>query len=359
MKLIWWILFGLFFFLPQVNWALSPYDLIQLSRAGYSDEQIIELIKVTDSRFHLDAESLVKLKEADLSETLIQALIEANSTGPPSSPSHDQTRVSETTDTSGDNGTHANHGHAPEADEVTIKPKPSNSLSASSVQTRDSSSTPLNLPSLGSIIQGNPFSYYAFEEPGSGHGNSHRHYALSVSGLLILILRSEAGHHTIADRAREITELLNLVVKSQPDGSFFTRSDPNPAIWYQPKDSNPPLPILTVERGDVIAYQRRSLTQVSKDRLAAYWAALLNDYTRLFVFKSAPMELVGLHLGEILTRIYTELNSRNQGGTKTPSDEIMSVSQILDHLAVEEKEHLLELATRVPAEFQIKKRVSP
>ena len=123
-------------------------------------------------------------------------------------------------------------------------------------------------------------------------------------------------------------------------------------MWYRTTLSDPPLRILSVGRGDVIAYQRRSLGGVSKDRLAAYWAALLNDYTQLFLYARPPRELVGLHLGEALSHVYEQLSSPSEEDSEASLDETTMVLRVLDHLTGEDKEHLLELATRLPAEFR-------
>lgn len=99
----------------------------------------------------------------------------------------------------------------------------------------------------------------------------------------------------------------------------------------------------------MVAYQTRSLGEVSGERLAAYWAALLNDYTALFLFGLPPRDLTGLHIGETLERVYEELSSASK--SDEPGMAHASTLALLDHLAAEDKEHLLELAARVPAEF--------
>jgi hypothetical protein len=174
---------------------------------------------------------------------------------------------------------------------------------------------------------------------------------LAVRGLPILILRSEAGHHSVSDRAREATGRLNRAVVDTPGGFFVAMEEPDVAIWYRTGASDPAVRILEVDRGDVVAYQRRSLGPVSRERLAAYWAALLSDYTQLFVLGRAPTELTRSHLGETLDRIYEELRYASVEETGALAGETRVMLKILDHLTGEDKEHLLELATRVPAEF--------
>ena len=324
-----WILFALLLAVPSSSWAISLYDVVRLSQHGYSDEQIIELIDDTGARFQLDADSLVTLKEAGVSERVIQALIKATATDP-SDPVRTGSEVAETAEAHGDESSRG-HGPAP-----TVTPTAARSSLASRA------SRPIK----------GPFSSYRFDESRMGHDYSHQHYALAVKGLAVLTLRSETGYRTIAERAGEVTLLLNQVMNEQRSGLFFASGEPDASVWFRATAADPPLRILRVGRGDVIAYQRRSLGAVSKDRLAAYWAALLNDNSQLFIHRRAPLELVDLHSGEVLSRVYEELNSPPEEEAGASRGETRSVLRILDHLAAEDKEHLLELATRIPAEFR-------
>ena len=62
-----WMLLGILLAAPQSSWAMSLADVIELSRAGYSDQQLIELIQITHARFQLDADSVITLKKDSLS----------------------------------------------------------------------------------------------------------------------------------------------------------------------------------------------------------------------------------------------------------------------------------------------------
>ncbi len=57
--------------------ALSLYDIIELSRSGYGEEEITSLIAVTGARFELDVDSLSTLKAAGVSEPVIRELLQA------------------------------------------------------------------------------------------------------------------------------------------------------------------------------------------------------------------------------------------------------------------------------------------
>ena len=80
-----WLLLALLIALPAVSWAISLDDVIELSQAGHSDEQITHLIEVTQSRFQVDTDAIINLKEAGVSDTVILAVIGASQTRSPSS----------------------------------------------------------------------------------------------------------------------------------------------------------------------------------------------------------------------------------------------------------------------------------
>ncbi len=307
-----------FLLVPRVALAISLYDIVRMSDAGYTDQAIINLIEVTESRFILDPETLVKLKEEGVSEAVMEALIDASD--PAREPLVPESRSSPDRPA-------ADHAEQEHGSARPIKPG----------QTQ---------PGSGG------FSTFSFEETTSGHGSSHQHYALTINEVPILILRSEAGFPKIAERAWIVADLLNQNVQSV-DGSFVAEPSPEPAVWYRGRSAPEPVLVLNVTRGDVIAYQRRSVGQVSADRLAAYWAALLDDYTRLFLFGHPPRQLVGLHLGETLGQIYENVNSlaSEPGDTGSPAD-LHQLLGLIDHLSTEDKEHLIELSSRIPIEFK-------
>ena len=328
-------LLALLFVQPTLGWAVTLDDVIKLSRAGNSDEMIIKAIEATPTPFHLGASDIITLKEEGVSDAVILALVNTDGTGSSTSdvPIGSSGGSKEPAGAHGSGEQHEAHAtnESPSAPRLSENP---NQLS--------------DRAGPESKRYGEPFSYYPFHEDGAGHGGSHDHYALAMRGTSVLILRSEAGRHSIKDRAREVSTRLNRLLEDSPFGYFFSSSK---SVWYQATSSAKPVLILNVDRGDVIAYQRRSLGQVSSDRLAAYWAAILSDYTGLFVLGRPPNELVNLHLGEVLSKIYDELTSPTGSEGEADLDETRAVLKVLDHLESEDKEHLLELATRIPAEF--------
>jgi len=259
--------------------GISLYDVVQLSQAGYSDEDILDLVRATDSRFVLDADSLVALKEAGVSDRVIQGLLEAKAP-----------------DAEWEGETHG----APAASGLPRAPPHPARSGVATVAKGDPPAVAAPPPG-----RSGPFSFYPLDEPDSG---AHQHFALSVHGLPILILRSEEGGVSISQRAQLATQTLNRLVTS-PTGRFSATHEPAPAVSYRAAPGRPAIEVLRVGRGDAVAYQRRSLGESSTERLASYWAALLNDYTQLFVFGQPPTELAGLHQGESLREIFEGLAS--------------------------------------------------
>lgn len=67
--------------------AVTVRDLIELSRAGVSEEVLIELIAVDGSVFNLDAATLRELKTAGVSDKVIMAMLRAGRAPTPPPPS--------------------------------------------------------------------------------------------------------------------------------------------------------------------------------------------------------------------------------------------------------------------------------
>lgn len=357
---LWLLAFSLL--IPGICSAISLYDVIQLSKAKYSDSRIIELIQTTNSRFQLDAEAVINLKQAGVSEKVIKAIIEASEPRKSDEgPSPQEELEREPSETPADHqhthqrdqeeeNSETSSGHQHQQEHEAVKENAEHSLtSPSALPEKELKPVPALSPS-------GPFGFFAFEEVGAGHGSPHQHCAVSINEVGIFVLRGESGFRTVSDRAGQIADLLNRVVNT-PDGRFFASGEPDPAVWYRPKQGGDLVRILPATSEDVIAYQRRSLGRVSAFRLAAYWAALLNDYAQLFLFGRPPTELVHLHLGETLSRIYRDLSSPEKEENDDESSAATVVSKVLDHLTADDKDHLIELAIRVPLEFQEKSEV--
>ena len=61
--------------LPGSASAVSTRDLIELAKAGLSDDVLVALIEADGTEFHLDAPKILELRQAGLSERVILAMI--------------------------------------------------------------------------------------------------------------------------------------------------------------------------------------------------------------------------------------------------------------------------------------------
>src|SRR3990172_4221136 len=69
------ILLAVILALAPPVFALSIYDVIQLSQKKYSDKEIIALMEATDSFFELKAEDITRLKSLGVSEKVIREML--------------------------------------------------------------------------------------------------------------------------------------------------------------------------------------------------------------------------------------------------------------------------------------------
>ncbi|MGH9408577.1 MAG: hypothetical protein ACRD1V_03905 [Vicinamibacterales bacterium] len=67
-------------------WAVTVHDVIELSRAGLSDDILLTLIDVDRTVFTIDATTLEALKQAGVSDTVVKAMIRSGRTPATSTP---------------------------------------------------------------------------------------------------------------------------------------------------------------------------------------------------------------------------------------------------------------------------------
>ena len=72
---------------PDLAWAVSTRDLIELSKAGLGDEVLVALVEADGTVFSLDAPKILELRAAGVSERVITAMLKnASRPSPASSP---------------------------------------------------------------------------------------------------------------------------------------------------------------------------------------------------------------------------------------------------------------------------------
>ncbi len=140
----------------------------------------------------------------------------------------------------------------------------------------------------------------------------------------ILLLGGAGGSPTTADRAAKVAATLNALVAraaSRPP-AFELRERPQPSVGVVGEVN----PILVPTAEDVAAYSKNWQTgrgagrRVSTLALANHWAALIQDYFSLFLYRQRPLKMAAISpRGKVLSEIYAESNRRSPGGTSVPT----------------------------------------
>ena len=309
-------------FAAPVAYAVSLFDVIQLSKKGYREQQIIAIIETTDSRFQVDADTVVTLKQEGVSEKVIQAILARNDGPPPRSEDAARERPQrETPPPRGDERWRtegarepADHGHDEDVQE-------------------DAVSEPAERPVAPSHASAT-FSYFPFEETGAGH---HQHVALALGDVPMIVLRSEAGYDSIAARAHDAADALNRV---QREGLALSAAGDSVTARTT---SGERITIVKVTRGDVVSLQRRSVGAMTPQRIAAYWTTLLADYVDVASGRP-PSHLTASGIDSIQS-LYREI----AGGS---GEDSLSLAAAVDRLPADERQALIDLAAQVPARFR-------
>ncbi len=311
---------------PRVVYSLSIYDVIMLSQKGYEADEIVALIETTGSAFDLTAKDVTGLKDAGVSETVIQAmlavvLLEPQEIGnvspvPPAS----QQRHEEGTPTP-----------------VMGKKRP-----------RKFSQPSLMVIKKSQRVQSPPvtssegvFTSMPVNEEGAG---THQHQAITLGNIKLLILRDEGAYSSVAARAASVVRRLQEA-RSIGNGKFkaiHAGGDVH-GVVFQTQDRRE-IAIISVSSRDALAYQTRSGRRVNPDILADYWTDLLSDYWSIIFHATAPTRLNNLHEGEALQALSRHLTGVNNGDAGRLTEAARSLPR-------EVQEHLELLATTVPREF--------
>jgi hypothetical protein len=125
-----------------------------------------------------------------------------------------------------------------------------------------------------------------------------------------------------------VATALNALVSraaSKPP-AFELRERPQPSVGVVGEVS----PFLVPTPEDAAAYSRDWETgrgagrRVSPAAVARHWAALLQDYFGLFLYRQRPLKMVAVSpRGRVLTDIYSEANRRSPGGVNIPTSQVL------------------------------------
>jgi hypothetical protein len=140
----------------------------------------------------------------------------------------------------------------------------------------------------------------------------------------VLVLGGAADSPSTADRAAKVSAALNALVAgaaSKPP-LFELRERPQPAVGVAGEVN----PVLVPTAEDAAAYSKNWETgrgggrRVSTSAVARHWAALLQDYFGLFLYRQRPLKMAAITpRGKVLSEIYAEANRRSPGGTTVPA----------------------------------------
>ena len=297
--------------------ALSVFDIIQLSKKAYGDQAIIDLIEATDSAFDLEAQDLPKLKQLGVSEPVIRSMLER--------------AVREESDFA-----EADFEAIPveigEAREHEPSPSPEADLAT---PIRDSAHRASN-PQLDGPITTHPVL--------EARAGDHYHLALALDGLEIMVLRDEGGFESVATRGRAIAARLGEAWAAGRGQFRAERTASGARLAFRPRadGESQQILVLSVSAADARAYALRSGRNVTPDLLAMYWADLFSDFWSV-AYGDPPERLMRLHEGEALG-ILLEALVRLEGSEST-------LRAAADLVPSSVRHHLQRLAQAVPMDY--------
>ncbi|MCH8263066.1 MAG: hypothetical protein IIA77_08510 [Proteobacteria bacterium] len=356
---------------PRMVYSLSIYDVIMLSQKDYQADDIVALIETTGSAFDLTAKDVTRLKEAGVSETVIQAMLavvllepQENTNIPPeptanrrSQETGIQARITESRSKEKIKGSLIPgkklrsepqlNGSASLDQPASQQRHATSNFDNSSIHPRKTSQPSIVIkrsqrgqspPVTGS---GGVFTSIPVSEEGAG---GHQHQAIAFENIKILILRDEGAYSSIAARAASVVRRLQEA-RSIGKGIFKANHAGGGvhAVVFQTQDRRE-IVIISASGRDARAYQIRSGRHVNPDILADYWSDLLSDYWSIIFQATAPTRLNNLHEGEALQALSKQLTGVKYGNADQFTEAVRSLPR-------EVFEHLELLATTVPREY--------
>ncbi len=144
----------------------------------------------------------------------------------------------------------------------------------------------------------------------------------------VLLLGDPADAPSTAQRAVKVSAALNALVAaaSSKPPAFELRAGPPPSVGIAGEAS----PFLVPTPGDAAAYSRgweaghRGGRSVTPAAVARHWAALLQDYLGLFLFRERPIRMIAVSpRGRVLTEIFGEANRRAPDGNNVPGSLVL------------------------------------
>jgi hypothetical protein len=144
----------------------------------------------------------------------------------------------------------------------------------------------------------------------------------------VLLLGGAGDARSTAERAVSVAAALNTLVSraATKPPAFELRERPQPAVAVVGEVA----PFLVPTPEDAAAYSRNWETgrgsgrRVSTSAVARHWAALLQDYMALFLYRQRPLRMAAITTrGKVLTEIYSEANRRSPSGNAIPTSVVL------------------------------------
>lgn len=300
--------------------AVSLYDIIELSRKGFSDEEIVDVMEATESTFELTAEDIPRLRNFGISELVIRKMRE---TMP--AEQRETTVILQDVSSSGQTTNRPTLYRANDPSDTKYV-----SGTIAEPLTEVNSVLPAAAPAQFFLVP--------VREEGAG---GHTHLAVEFGGVPLLIFRDEGQYPSVNDRGREVARHLEDA-RRLGNGEFRPVHVNGVDSVVFSHDFNTQLSIVSVSNRDAYAYDVRSERRVSPETLAAYWSALLNDYWAIAVKRHPPNELVRLHKGDALALLFDVI----------ANDGVQNLDLAVERLPYSVREHLENLAFAVPDDFE-------
>jgi len=311
--------------------TMNLYDVVELSREGYSDDEIVGIIEVTESVFELTSEDIAGLENLGISSQVIEAMMKR--TG-----SADQHGVGPTIDPFKSSSERTDRAATHEAEPADEKYTTGPFSTRSTPPATDSGSHAYPAPPATDLA---PFAINSIREEASG---GHSHMTVDLYGARLLILRDEHRYRSIEERARAVARRL-AEAKRLGQGEFRAiHINGEDVVVFRDDAGTLDISIIAVSSSDAIAYDVRSERRVTSDLLALYWSALLNDYWTIAFQRQPPERLRRLHRGEALMLLYAVVRN-------VPDDEEFSLNRGVQQLPRSVQNHLERLASAVPDDF--------
>lgn len=231
-----------------------------------------------------------------------------------------------------------------------------------------------------STVVADHFGYDMIKEGGKGgylvvdgKPTGHEHAIVHCEGVGLFVLRTrrecrrygalldcDHGHFpSIRERAKIVVQRLNDAVemwehedpgaavhKDQPHELQFETQElsDGTGIFINPGHDADPRLIVTVTKGDVIGYRRRSPhPQVTQNLVAAWWVGLSKDIFSLLVTHEPPTVVTKTQRGAILNEVAAHVG----GQERAEGEHHVALSE----LPADDRLALKMLATQIPDDF--------